>query len=278
MLIVVWATEFHSANLGEKRIHFDAFYWDNWIINSPVIQSLSRLLAIPSNETILHLTLKIGTQKILKSENWQKTCFTWVHTEYSTVWLSFFIFQQYSDFLCKKTLNKLYWFVSIGSSKPWSLSGHLINQSYLNCKFFSPRTNLFSWHKNNILAQCLVFMTYQKEVPINSEITQHHMKLHISSRKHLQNLTKNYKRWSNSQTLTHVGCLRLGLAMLRCVMESLFYTCSEQSQIFIPSNDKETQVRTGTVRKLNTPLHSTIVRHRWCQTLPKGLWTHLVCR
>lgn len=136
--IVVWATEFHSANLGEKRIHFDAFYWDNWIINSPVIQSLSRLLAIPSNETILHLTLKIGTQKILKSENWQRTCFTWVHTEYSTVWLSFFIFRQYSDFLCKKTLNKLYWFVSIRSSKPWSLSGHLINQSYLNCKFFFP--------------------------------------------------------------------------------------------------------------------------------------------
>lgn len=152
MLIVVWATEFHSANLGEKRIHFDAFYWDNWIINSPVIQSLSRLLEIPSNETILHLTLKIGTQKILKSEKWQKTCFTWVHTEYSTVWLSFFIFQQYSDFLCKKTLNKLYWFVSIRSSEPWSLSGHLINQSYLNCKFFSPRTNLFSWHQKQYLS------------------------------------------------------------------------------------------------------------------------------
>lgn len=152
MLIVVWATEFHSANLGEKRIHFDAFYWDNWIINSPVIQSLSRLLAIPSNETILHLTLKIGTQKILKSENWQRTCFTWVHTEYSTVWLSFFISRQYSDFLCKKTLNKLYWFVSIGLSKPWSLSGHLINQSYLNCKFFSPRTNLFSWHQKQYLS------------------------------------------------------------------------------------------------------------------------------
>lgn len=137
MLIVVWATEFHSANLGEKRIHFDAFYWDNWIINSPVIQSLSRLLAISSNETILHLTLKMGTQKILKSENWQRTCFTWVHTEYSTVWLSFFIFQQYSDFLCKKKP----WTNCIGlfQSKPWSLSGHLINQSYLNCKFFFPK-------------------------------------------------------------------------------------------------------------------------------------------
>lgn len=140
------------SKFGEKRIHFDAFYWDNWIINSPVIQSLSRLLAIPSNETILHLTLKIGTQKILKSENWQRTCFTWVHTEYSTVWLSFFILQQYSDFLCKKTLNKLYRFVSIKSSKPWSLSGHLINQSYLNCKFFSPRTNLFSWHQKQYLS------------------------------------------------------------------------------------------------------------------------------
>lgn len=137
------------SKFGEKRIHFDAFYWDNWIINSPVIQ---RLLAIPSNETILHLTLKIGTHKILKSKNWQRTCFTWVHTEYSTVWLSFFIFQQYSDFLCKKTLNKLYWFVSIKSFKPWSLSGHLINQSYLNCKFFSPRTNLFSWHQKQYLS------------------------------------------------------------------------------------------------------------------------------
>lgn len=156
---------------GEKRIHFDAFYWDNWIINSPVIQSLSRLLAIPSNETILHLTLKIGTQKILKSENWQRTCFTWVHTEYSTVWLSFFIFQQYSDFLCQK--------------KPWTNCIGLFQSNRLNrgvlvgilsishiliANFFPLEQISFHDTKNNILAQCLVFMTYQKEVPINSEI------------------------------------------------------------------------------------------------------------
>lgn len=151
MLIVVWATEFHSANLGEKRIHFDAFYWDNWIINSPVIQSLSRLLAIPSNETILHLTLKIGTQKILKSENWQRTCFTWVNIQ--NIPLSDCLFAFFSSipiFFAKKP-----WTNCIGlfqSSKPWSLSGHLINQSYLNCKFFSPRTNLFSWHQKQYLS------------------------------------------------------------------------------------------------------------------------------
>lgn len=140
MLIVVWATEFHSANLGEKRIHFDAFYGDNWIINSPDIQSLSRLLAIPSNETILHLTFKIGQVK-KKVKSWKLTKKPTLLGFIQNIPLFdclFCFFQQYSDFLCKKTWTKLYWFVSIKSSKPWSLSGHSINQSYLNCKFFSP--------------------------------------------------------------------------------------------------------------------------------------------
>lgn len=85
-------------------------------------------------------------------------------------------------------------------------------------------------------------------------------------KEYLQNMiTKSWKLKHYPHTLTHVGCLRLELAKLRCVMESLFYTCSELSQIFIPSNDKEHRF-TQVLRKLNTPLHSTIARHRWCQT------------
>lgn len=150
MLIVVWATEFHSANLGEKRIHFDAFYWDNWIINSPVIQSLSRLLAIPSNETILHLTLTIGTQKNIKIWKLTKNLLylgTYRIFHCLTVFLHFsavfrFSLQKNLEQTVLVCFNRLNRVVLVGIK---SISHILI------ANFFPPRTNLFSRHQKQYL-------------------------------------------------------------------------------------------------------------------------------
>lgn len=154
MLIVVWATEFHSANLGGKRIHFDAFYWDNWIINSPDIQSLSRLLAIPSNETILYLTLKIGTvKKKIKAEDWQRNLLylgTYRIFHCLTVFLHF---------------SAVFWFSL--QKKPWTNCIGLFQSNRLNhgvlvgiqsishiliANFFLLASNLFSWHQKQYLS------------------------------------------------------------------------------------------------------------------------------
>lgn len=154
MLIVVWATEFHSANLGEKRIHFDAFYGDNWIINSPDIQSLSRLLAIPSNETILHLTFKIGqVKKKLKAENWQRNLLYLVSYRIFhclTVFLAFF--SSTLIFFAKKPEPNCIGLFQSNRLNHGVLVGILSISHILIANFFLLASNLFSWHQKQYLS------------------------------------------------------------------------------------------------------------------------------